>query len=151
MSRGPDEEPEVTVTEPSVVPLGSARVIPADQAPTRVRIARLITARDHGSRLLLGASWSDPGERTNTWSFEPDDAAIGADDHHYGEVDEFYYVVSGRFRLTWQRGEGTDEVSGAAEFGPDDAVHLPPGWRYQLENVGAEPGFFIYGMTPTPH
>ena len=139
------------VVEPSVVPLDTAAVIPADQAPTRVRIARLITAREHGSRLLLGASWSDPGERTNIWSFEADDSAIGEHDHHYGEVDEFYYVVRGRFMLRWWRGDGADEVNGFAEFGADDAVHLPPGWRYQLENIGDEPGFFIYGMAPTPH
>ncbi len=141
----------MTVQEPSIVPLDTVPVIPADQAPTQVRIARLITHREHGSNLLLGASWCDPGERTNTWSFEPDDRAIGEDDHHYGEVDEFYYVLRGRFRLTWQRGQGADEVHGAAEFGADDAVHLPPGWRYQLENIGDEPGFFIYGMSPSPH
>jgi len=108
----------------------------------------LETRENRGSGLLLGKAWMDPGERTNAWSFEADDAAIGPGDHHYGEVDEFYYVLSGTFRLSWARGDGGD--AGSAEFGPGGAVHLPPGLRYQLENIGAEPGAFIYGMAPAP-
>lgn len=126
---------------PRVVPLGSVPVIPADEAPTRVRIARLVTREDCGSSLLLGACWMDPGERTNAWSFEESDRTQ-AGDKWYGPVDETYFVVRGRLRLTWDEGE--------LEIGPDDAVYLAPGWTYRLENVGDDPAFFVYGMAPSP-
>ncbi len=126
---------------PAVVPLESVRVIPADEAPTKVRIARLITRERCGSNLLLGACWMDPGEETNVWSFEPEDTTDPGD-KHYGPVDETYFVIRGRLRLTWDGGE--------LDIGPDDGVYLAPGWRYHLKNVGDEPAFFVYGMAPSP-
>jgi mannose-6-phosphate isomerase-like protein (cupin superfamily) len=126
---------------PEVVPLDSVPVIPADQAPTKVRIARLVTRERCGSNLLLGACWMDPGEATNVWSFEEEDATDEGD-KWYGPVDETYFVVRGRLRLTWDEGE--------LEIGPSDAVYLAPGWSYRLENVGREPAFFVYGMAPSP-
>ena len=80
---------------PQVVPLGSVPVIPAEEAPTRVRIARLVTRERCGSNLLLGACWMDPGEETNVWSFEAEDRT-GEEDKWYGPVDETYFVVRGR-------------------------------------------------------
>jgi mannose-6-phosphate isomerase-like protein (cupin superfamily) len=59
-----------------------------------------------------------------------------------GPVDETYFVVRGRLRLTWDEG--------VLEIGPDDGVYLAPGWEYRLENVGDEPAFFIYSMAPAP-
>lgn len=126
---------------PQVVPLASVPVIPADEAPTKVRIARLVTREKCGSNLLLGACWMDPGEETNLWSFEPEDRT-GEGDKHYGAVDETYFVVRGRLRLTWDEGE--------LDIGPDDAVYLAPGWTYRLRNVGEEAAFFVYGMAPSP-
>jgi mannose-6-phosphate isomerase-like protein (cupin superfamily) len=126
---------------PQVVSLASVPVIPADEAPTKVRIARLVTREKCGSNLLLGACWMDPGEETNLWSFEPEDRT-GEGDKHYGPVDETYFVVRGRLRLTWDEGE--------LDIGPDDAVYLAPGWSYRLRNVGDEPAFFVYGMAPSP-
>lgn len=126
---------------PAVIPLASVPVIPADRAPTRVRIGRIVTRRAHGSNLLLGAAWMDPGEETNTWSFADADET-GEGDHWYGPVDETYFVVRGRLRLTWDEGE--------LDIGPDDGVYLAPGWEYRLENVGDEPAFFIYSMSPSP-
>jgi mannose-6-phosphate isomerase-like protein (cupin superfamily) len=126
---------------PRVVPLDSVPVIPADEAPTKVRIARLVTREGCGSNLLLGACWMDPGERTNMWSFEDEDL-VEEGDKYYGPVDETYYVVRGRLRLSWNEGE--------LDIGPDAAVYLAPGWRYELENVGEEPAFFVYGMAPSP-
>ncbi|MFP4635720.1 MAG: cupin domain-containing protein [Nitriliruptoraceae bacterium] len=145
------QERQVDLPRPSVVALDSVPVIPADQAPTRMRLARLITQEEHGSDLLVGASWSEPGERSNTWSARADDHLPAAADAHYGKVEEIYYVIHGRFRLTWQADEVADEHDGALEFGPDDAVHLPAGRRYQLENIGDVPGLLIYVMTPPPH
>jgi hypothetical protein len=126
---------------PRVVPLASVPVIPKEEAPTKVRIARLVTREGCGSNLLLGACWMDPGERTNVWSFEDEDR-VEEGDKFYGPVDETYYVIRGRLRLSWNEGE--------LDIGPDDAVYLAPGWRYELENVGDEPAFFVYGMAPSP-
>lgn len=126
---------------PAVIPLSEATVTPAASAVTRVRIARIVTRRRHGSDLLLGASWMDPGEQTNTWSSRADDD-MAEGDHWYGPVDETYFIVRGRLRLTWDEG--------AFDLGPDDCVYLARGWTYHLENVGDEPAFFIYSMAPTP-
>lgn len=126
---------------PQVVPLESVPVVPADEAPTKVRIARLVTRERCGSNLLLGACWMDPGEETNNWSFEEEDRTAEGD-HYYGPVDETYFVFRGRLRLTWDEGE--------LEIGPNDAVYLAPGWTYRLKNVGDEPVFFVYGMAPSP-
>ena len=126
---------------PQVVPLDSVPVIPADEAPTKVRIARLVTRERCDSDLLLGACWMDPGEETNVWSFTEDDATSEGD-KWYGPVDETYFVVRGRLRLTWDEGE--------LDIGPNDAVYLAPGWTYHLRNVGDEPAFFVYGMAPSP-
>lgn len=69
---------------PCVVPLDSAPVIPAEEAPTKARIARLVTREGCGSNLLLGACWMDPGERTNLWSFEEEDRTAAGDTGVYG-------------------------------------------------------------------
>jgi len=130
-----------TRVKPQVVPLKNVPVLPAAEAPTKVRIARLVSRERCGSNLLLGAAWMDPGEETNLWSFEEEDQTK-AGDKYYGPVDETYYVISGRYQLTWDEG--------VLEIGPQDAVYLAPGWTYRLRNVGTEPGFFIYSMAPSP-
>lgn len=127
------------VPKPVVVPLAEAVPTAAEQAPTRVRIARLITRGEHGSNLTQGLCWMDPGEETNTWSSRAvDDTTPG--DHFYGPVDETYYIVEGRLRLRWDEG--------AFDLGPGDTVYLAPGWTYHLTNVGDVPAFFVYNMTP---
>lgn len=128
-------------TPPEVIPLSAVPVIPADEAPTKVRIARLVTRERYGSNLLLGACWMDPGEETNVWSFTDEDGTAEGDTW-YGPVDETYFVVHGRLRLTWDEGE--------LDIGPEDAVYLAPGWSYKLRNVGDEPAFFVYSMAPAP-
>lgn len=126
---------------PMVVPLDSVPPTSAAEAVTKVRIARLVTRKRCGSNLLLGACWMDPGEETNTWSSrEENDMSPG--DHWYGPVDETYFIIRGCLRLTWDEG--------VLDLHPDDAVYLAPGWTYRLENVGDEPAFFVYSMTPTP-
>ncbi len=127
--------------KPMVIPLEDVPVIPAAQAVTKVRIARIVTRKRCGSNLLLGASWLDPGEETNWWSSRDDDD-VAEGDHWYGPVDETYFIIRGRLRLTWDEGH--------FDVGPDDSVYLAPGWTYHLKNVGDEPAFFVYGMTPTP-
>jgi mannose-6-phosphate isomerase-like protein (cupin superfamily) len=127
--------------KPMVIPLEDVPVTPADQAVTKVRIARIVTRKRCGSNLLLGASWLDPGEETNWWSSREDND-MSDDDHWYGPVDETYFIIRGRLRLTWDEGH--------FDVGPDDSVYLAPGWTYHLKNIGDEPAFFVYGMTPTP-
>ena len=127
--------------KPMVIPLEDVPVIPAAQAVTKVRIARIVTRKRCGSNLLLGASWLDPGEETNWWSSRDDDD-VAEGDHWYGPVDETYFIIRGRLRLTWDEGH--------FDVGPDDSVYLAPGWTYHLKNIGDEPAFFVYGMTPTP-
>lgn len=125
---------------PSVVALADVPVTPAAEAVTKVRIARAVTKRRSGSNLMLGAAWMAPGERTNVWSSRgEDDVADG--DHWYGPVEETYFIVRGRLRLTWDEGH--------FDLGPDDCVYLAPGWTYHLENTGDEPAFFTYSMTPS--
>ncbi|MCC6224593.1 MAG: cupin domain-containing protein [Thermoleophilia bacterium] len=126
---------------PMVVPLASVPPVPAGEAVTKVRIARLVTRERCGSGLLTGVSWMDPGEETNTWSSRPEND-MGPGDHWYGPVEETYFIVRGRLELAWDEG--------VLELGPDDAVFLAPGWTYRLRNVGDEPAFFVYSMTPTP-
>ncbi|UOR02135.1 cupin domain-containing protein [Leucobacter allii] len=124
---------------PVHVTLAELTPLAADAAPTRVRINRIITREEHQSELTQGVCWMDPGEQTNRWSsrevFDPEEA-----EHWYGPVDETYYIIRGRLRLTWDEG--------VFELGPDDTVYLAPGWTYHLENVGDEPAFFVYNMTP---
>lgn len=127
--------------EPKVVPMDSVPPIPKEQAPTKVKIARLITRERSGSSLLLGVCWMDPGEETNVWSFEDTDrTAVG--ETYYGPRDETYFIIRGHLELTWDQG--------ALQMAPNDAVFLAPGWRYKLKNVGTEPAFFVYSMCPSP-
>lgn len=124
---------------PVVVPLADVTPIPADQAPTKVRISRIITRREHGSNLTQGVCWMDPGEETNTWSSKAeDDTAAG--DHWYGPVDETYFIVEGTLRFRWDEGE--------VDLQPGDTVYLAPGWTYHLANVSDAPAFFVYNMSP---
>ncbi len=135
-----DMSPDVRPV-PRVIPLADIPVTPAAEAVTKVRISRVITRERCGSNLLLGASWMDPGEQTNTWSSRAaNDMAEG--DHWYGAVDETYFIITGHLRLTWDEG--------VLELNPNDCVYLAPGWTYHLENVGTEPAFFVYSMTPSP-
>lgn len=124
---------------PVVVALADATPTPAQDAPTKVRISRVITRAKHGSNLTQGLCWMDPGEETNTWSSrESNDTASG--DHYYGPVDETYYIVEGRLRLRWD--------DGVFDLSPGDTVYLAPGWTYHLANVGDTSAFFVYNMTP---
>ena len=129
------------MNRPQVIHLDDVPVTPAAEAVTRVRIARVITRERCGSNLMLGASWLDPGEQTNLWSSRDDDD-MKPGDHWYGPVDEVYYIIAGRLELSWD--EGTFALA------PRDCVYLAPGWTYSLKNVGDDPAFFVYAMTPSP-
>jgi mannose-6-phosphate isomerase-like protein (cupin superfamily) len=125
---------------PCVVPLSSVPATPKEAAPTKVRIARLVTRERCGSNLVVGVSWLDAGDKTNVWSTQETDD--GGADHYYGAVEEAYFVLTGRLRLTWD--------DGSAEFGANDAVYLATGWKYELENIGDEPAQLVYCFAPSP-
>ncbi len=139
-----DAKPRPAKPRPAKIHVDAIDWTPAAGAVTRVRIKRLITRARHGSELTQGVCVMDPGEATNLWSSaaEPDvgDGDPGAD-HWYGPVEETYFCIRGRLKLTWDQGE--------IAFGPLDSVYLAPGWHYRLENVGAEEAFFVYNMTPS--
>ncbi len=118
--------------EPRVVPMDSVLPIPKEAAPTKVKIARLVTRERCGSNLLLGVCWMDPGDETNVWSFEDTDTT-GSGDHYYGPRDETYFVIRRQLELTWDKG--------VLRVGPHDAVFLAPGWRYKLRNVATSRRF----------
>jgi hypothetical protein len=126
---------------PQVVPMDSIPPVPREEAPTKVRIARLITRQRCGTDLLLGVCWMDPGDRTNWWSSE-DENDVAEGEHYYGPLTEAYFVLRGHLRLSWS--------NGVLELAANDAVSLPKGWRYRLECVGQEPAFLVYSFTPPP-
>jgi len=51
--------------------------------------------------------------------------------HHHEQIEEVYYVISGRGMMTV--GDERQEV------GPGDAIYIPRGHRHTLSNTGLEP------------
>lgn len=125
---------------PCVVNMNSVAPVSPDQALTKtIRLRRLITNAAHGSNLMLGVAFLDPGEETNVWSFKDKDEK-DATNQSYGLTEETYFVFRGNLVLSWDEGK--------LDIGPGDAVYLAPGYNYQLKNVGIEPAFLTYSMTP---
>jgi hypothetical protein len=83
----------------------------------------------------------DPCEETNVWSFEPEDRT-GEGDKYYGPVDETYFVVRGRLRLTWDEGE--------LDIGPTMRSTSPPGGRIASATSGTSPPSSSTGWRPRP-
>ena len=59
--------PKVPV--PCVVALEAVPITPADSWPEKLDVANMITRGQHGSEVLLGAAWMEPGQEANPWSF----------------------------------------------------------------------------------
>lgn len=51
--------------------------------------------------------------------------------HHHRQLEEIYYILSGRGRMT----VGDEQ----RDLGPGDAVYIPRYSRHTLENTGEEP------------
>lgn len=111
---------------PQLVHLEDVPVVPIGGPSSGVRLARIITESDHGSRLMLGVHWLEPGSRHPAWIFP--------------EREEVYFVISGRLRLKWDEGW--------IEAGPNDTLFLPPDRHYQYENIADEGAFFVYAIYP---
>ncbi len=124
---------------PTSVKNHSLQWLTEEASPIGVPLARVITQVQHGSPITLGLAHLAPGQTSRWWSFEetnqhrPDEAFLGA-------RDETYYVVRGTLRLTWNEG--------VLEIGPGDAVHLPSGWHYRLENIGESDALIVYNLYP---
>lgn len=129
------------VARPCMVALADVPITPAHSWPERLDVANMITRGQHGSEVLLGAAWMDPGQETNPWSFKDEDPGIPGMTH-YGPTHETYFVLRGRLRLTWD--------GGTLEAGPNEAVYLAPGFNYGLSCIGDEGAYFLWSMTPPP-
>lgn len=60
--------------------------------------------------------------------------------HHHREIEEIYYIVSGRGLMTV--GDETNEVEAG------DAVYVPRGLRHTLENTGVQPITLLVACGP---
>jgi len=116
-----NKEPKVAGTEDA--PL----VTPFQCTVKGFKVRRLITKKRLGSeKLTLGISYIDPGCKGYRWTFK--------------DNDEVYYVLKGRITLHY------DDKKLDARDG--DAVLLPSGVEYQLDNAGTETAMIVYVLTP---
>ena len=85
----------------------------------------------HGSEIrpLIDRTTSGATQCSLAEEMLPPGCAVTA--HHHREIEEIYYVVSGRGLMTV--GDETREVSSG------DAVYVPRGSRHTLRNTGSEP------------
>jgi putative monooxygenase len=92
-----------------------------------IKVRRLITKKRVGSgNLTLGITYLDLGTKGYRWTF--------------ANNDEVYYVLKGKIRLHY----GNRKVD--AQEG--DAVFLPSGVAYELDNAGTEKAMLVYVLNP---
>lgn len=114
---------EVKVVRTEDVP----RVTPFQCTVHGFKVRRLITKKRLGSEnLTLGISYVDPGCKGYRWTFK--------------DNDEVYYILKGKITLHY----GDRKVD--AQEG--DAVLLPSGVNYELDNAGTEAAMIVYVLTP---
>ncbi|MEM2158495.1 MAG: cupin domain-containing protein [Sulfolobales archaeon] len=102
-------------------------VIPLMCGVSGFKVKRLITQRGEGSdKLTLGLCFIEPNAKGYRWSFK--------------ERDEVYYMLKGNVRLRW----GTS----SAVLKEGDAVYLPAGYEYELENLTDDEAIIVYVITP---
>jgi mannose-6-phosphate isomerase-like protein (cupin superfamily) len=118
-----------SVSAPARVPASAVRRrVETRDGGFEVGIA--IDAASHGSDVLLGLQWVAPGTARVSWQ-------AGSETH------EVYHVVQGALRLSW---EGPNEDS--CDVAAGDSFFFPPGHGYAVENLGDEPAFVVWAMTP---
>lgn len=106
---------------PAVIPQGISPI------PEGFRVRRLVTRSRTGSeKLMLGVTHIDPSCKGYNWSFK--------------DKDEVYYILRGRITLRYE-GKRVDAQEG-------DAVYLPSGLEYHLDNAGTESATLVYVLTP---
>lgn len=92
--------------------------------------ASVITTRHHSEiRPLIDRTTSEITQCSLAEETLPPGCAVTP--HRHRQIEEIYYIVSGRGLMTV--GEETREV------GAGDAVYIPRGHRHTLENTGDDP------------
>lgn len=124
---------------PVIVPLNSREVVPGSQNKINMTLARTLTHSEHGSNIMVGVSWMEPGEQSHWWSTETEAPAEGGF-HHIGPVHEFFYLIDGHCTIDWN-GE-------KLAFGPGDTVFFAPEWRYRITNTGTTKATLVYASNP---
>jgi enoyl-CoA hydratase len=124
---------------PIVVARNAVPLLEGKSSPVGIRLSRMITRENTGSRLMFGIAQMAPGEQSHVFSFCEDDDTT-PDEVFYGPVDETFFVVRGKLRVEWD--------AGAVEAGPEESIHLPPGRKYRMINPGAEDAFIVYALAP---
>ena len=94
----------------------------------------------------VGVSYTEPGDETCVFAIEDEDD--GTVLHHYGPVDEFYYILEGEFTLWW--GTDADNLEHSRTLVVGDCCYYPTGWKYKVKNTGDTPGKYFYVMTTPP-
>ena len=94
----------------------------------------------HGSELrpLIDRTTSDITRCSLAEEILPPGCAITP--HHHREIEEIYYIVSGRGLMTV--GDETHEVEAG------DAVYVPRGHRHTLTNTGVQPITLLVACGP---
>ena len=95
----------------------------------RSRASVINTAHGSEVRPLMDRTTSGITQCSLAEEVLPSDCAVTP--HHHRQLEEVYYIVSGRGLMTV--GDETREV------GPGDAVFIPRDHRHTLKNTGDEP------------
>jgi enoyl-CoA hydratase len=124
---------------PRAIPMTAVPLLQGETSPVSIRLSRMITKKNTGSRVMFGVAQMFPGERSLVFSFlDSDDTTQG--EIYYGPVDEMFFVVRGRLRVEW------DDM--AVDAGPNETIYLPPGHKYRMVNPGDEEAFIVYALSP---
>ncbi len=106
--------------------------VPDTLAPDGAEI-RVLLDRPHGAqRLSLAEALVKPGERTACVS--------------HRTIEEFWYILKGIGLFHRFSPDGTGEQT--AEVAPGDALLIPTGYRFYVENIGADNLVFLCADTP---
>jgi mannose-6-phosphate isomerase-like protein (cupin superfamily) len=119
------------LVRPAKVALKDARVR-EETEDGGFKVGIVIDRVSHGSPLLLGLEWIEPGTEAVSW-------------HANENTHETYYVVRGQVQVSWDGRDAGTEVVRA-----EDSFYFPPGRRYTAETIGDEQAFIIWALTPSP-
>lgn len=113
-------------------------MLPTMIVKSRKQAAIINTA--HGSELrpLIDRTTSDITQCSLAEEILPPGCAVIP--HHHREIEEIYYIVSGRGLMTV--GDETREVEAG------DAVYVPRGHRHTLANTGVQPITLLVACGP---
>jgi len=98
----------------------------------------------------LGLYFMEAGMDTIVFSLEKTDD--GTAEEWYGPSHEFYYVLSGEFRISYDTSAERLRKRKSRSFvvREGDAFAFPPGWKYQVKCTSNYPGSFFWGKSAPP-